>query len=117
MRSKLCVSCANVRLHEATRKAAVARGRRINPSSRQRSGIWEIAILDGIGGPVGQRADGIGGVVAKVLRKYPCPARHKHVLNVPALTIAVEHAVYRIGAHYGPPGIVRGLIEIQRVKS
>src|ERR1700756_1250573 len=66
----------------------------------QRARVFEILRSDGGGGPVGEGADGAGRIVSGVLRKRAC-SYDEQIGHVPALQIAVQHAVAGIIAHDG----------------
>src|SRR4051794_7263208 len=75
---------------------------KLNPRSRMHQGPWifHIAGLDLVGGPQSHRPQSAGGVVAMLLRES-AGAHHKQIVRVPALQIAVHHAVAGIAPHDG----------------
>src|ERR1700722_9479074 len=111
MRSKLWVSWVNAVPVKLTKRTAATRARRIIPSLDQWTGIFQITIPDGVGGPVRQGAYRVGRVVAVILREHRRAAGHKDVVHVPALAIAVEHAARGVSSHHRAAGIMRGLID------
>src|SRR3569833_2064226 len=71
--------------------------------------VLEIFRADRIRGPISERCDRSGRVVAGVLRKR-AGAKHKQVGHVPALKIAVEGAGARVRSHDRAAAEMRGLV-------
>src|SRR5438876_8584010 len=74
----------------------------------QRSRILQVS-LDGIYGPIGERANRTGRVLASVLGKSAC-AGDENVRHVPTLSKAIESAGPGIAPEHGPAGVVSALI-------
>src|SRR5260221_11859646 len=77
--------------------------------ARERPRPLEVFRLERVQPPVSQRADGVGGVWAGVLREG-ARADDEHVRHVPALQVAVHGAGGRIVAHHRAAGVVRALV-------
>src|SRR5262245_63664407 len=73
----------------------------------QRSRALQVT-LDGIYGPIGERADRTGRVLAGVLGESTC-AGDKNVRHVPGLGKPIERTGFRICPEHGPAGDVSAL--------
>src|SRR6185437_12235541 len=115
--AKICLPCAtsaadaavanSVKAAAAPRPSSVMSNLALRMNERPRA--LEILTGDGVGGPISERADGAGRVVAVLLRKHR-GAHDEEIVRVPRLQIAVDGARLRIGAHHRAAGVVRRLI-------
>src|SRR6266436_5825045 len=82
--------------------AWIKASRRLPSCVHQRARILQVLGGDRVGGPIGQRPDRPGRIVAVLLREHGS-ALEEQIVRAPRVHISVPEARWRIGADLGPP--------------